>query len=70
MLRFVLLVLLRSLLVFAALYVVYKLLSSTARAFFEGLRGSGDVQPPPQKRKSKKPYSDVQDAEFKDLNKP
>ncbi len=69
MLRYMLFVLIRSLLIFAVLYAVYKLVTSTLRSFFEGLRGSGDVRQRPGPPSKKEPYRDVQDAEFKDLDR-
>lgn len=72
MIRFSLLVILRSILLFLVVIGVYRLLRSTIASFIEGLRGQRPVQPsvkPPHAEQPTIEYHDVKDARFEEKSK-
>lgn len=72
MIRYTLLVILRSVLLFALAYGLYRLLRRTIASFLEGLRGPRPEQRPPgttNRPRSTIDYRDVQDATFHEERK-
>jgi hypothetical protein len=72
MIRFTLLVILRSLLLFAVVYGLYRLVRKTVVGFFEGFRDQKPVEPgtpPVANDRPKVEYRDVQDAKFEEEKK-
>jgi hypothetical protein len=72
MLRYTLLVILRSILAVVLLFALFRLLRRTWRSFWEGLRGTKEAPPVPQGRptRPKVEYQDLRDASFKEEKRP
>lgn len=72
MIRFSLLVIIRSILLFLVVIGVYRLLRSSIASFLEGLRGQRPVQPVEKQQRPVPPtieYTDVKDARFEEKSK-
>lgn len=72
MLRYSLLVILRSILAVVVLFSVVRLIRRTWNSFWEGLRGPKAEPPTPRGRPAspKIEYRDVKDASFKEEHRP